>query len=95
MAERVRLAPHPAKDKHGDPLFPQLRSIIADGYGLVGYTGDPPWHRVQFINWYASQEPWILTAVKVLVETEFGVRPDSIDSVPEPLTTPEPEEDDE
>jgi hypothetical protein len=93
MSERVKLAPHPAKNKHGDPLFPELRSIIADGYGLVGYTGDPPWHRVQFINWYASQEPWILTAVKSLVEAEFRVVPDSIDSVPEPIESATDEDD--
>ena len=70
-----------------------LRSIIADGYGLVGYTGDPPYHRVQFINWFAAQEPWIVTAVKVLVETEFGIKPDQISSVPEPVAVNE--EDDE
>jgi hypothetical protein len=94
MAERVKLAPHPARDSEGKPLFPELRSIIADGYGLVGYTGDPPWHRVQFINWYAAQEPWLVTAVKLLVDKEFGVLPDRVDSVPEPVAIPEESEDD-
>lgn len=86
MTARVRLEPHPSRDPEGNPLFPQLRSIVADGYGIIGYTGDPPWHRVQFINWYAAQEPWIMTAVKVLVEAEFGVKPDKITSVAEPIT---------
>lgn len=94
MAERVRLAPHPAKDKDGGPLFPELRSIIADGYGLVGYTGDPPHHRVQFINWQAAQEPWIVIAVRVLVASEFGKSPDVITSVAEPIENSD-EEDDE
>lgn len=93
MAERVRLEAHPAKNKDGGPLFPQLRSIIADGYGLVGYTGDPPYHRIQFINWYASQEKWIIDAVNRLVQDEFGVRPDVIASVPEPVTDTEEDED--
>lgn len=94
MTERVRLAPHPAKNKDGGPLFPELRSIIADGYGLVGYTGDPPYHRVQFINWQASQEPWIVTAVKALVEAEFGLQPDMIITVAEPIATDKEDEDD-
>lgn len=94
MAAKVYLAPHPSKDNDGNPLFPQLRSIMAEGYGLVGYTGDPPLHSVQFINWYASQEPWIVTAVKVLVETEFGVRPDKITSVTEPIDLNSEEDDD-
>lgn len=94
MAERVRLEPHPAKNKDGEPLFPELRSIIADGYGLVGYTGDPPYHRVQFINWQASQEPWIVAAVKALVEAEFGLQPDMITTVAEPIATDKEDEDD-
>lgn len=94
MSERVRLAPHPAKNKQGGPLFPMLRSIIADGYGLVGYTGDPPYHRIQFINWQASQEPWIVSAVTELVTAEFGVSPDMITSVAEPIEI-NSEEDDE
>ena len=94
MAERVRLAPHPAKNKDGGPLFPELRSIIADGYGLGGYTGDPPYHRVQFINWQASQETWIVAAVKALVEAEFGLQPDMIITVAEPIATDKEDEDD-
>ena len=94
MAERVRLAPHPAKNKDGGPLFPELRSIIDDGYGLVGYTGDPPYHRVQFINWQASQETWIVAAVKALVEAEFGLQPDMIITVAEPIATDKEDEDD-
>ena len=93
MSGRVKLAPHPAKNSEGEPLFPQLRSIIADGYGLVGYTGDPPYHRIQFINWFASQDSWIVTEAKLLVQQEFGVIPDRITSVMEPVE--ETEEDDD
>ena len=92
MTARVRLEPHPSQDRDGNPIFPNLRSIIADGYGLIGYTGDPPYHRVQFINWYASQEPWIVTGVKVLVETELGVAPDQITTVAEPSEVNEEDE---
>lgn len=94
MAERVRLAPHPAKNKDGGPLLPMLRSIIADGYGLVGYTGDPPYHRIQFINWQAAQEPWIVSAATQLVEAEFGLKPDMITTVAEPIANDNEDEDD-
>lgn len=95
MAERVRLAPHPAKNKDGGPLFPMLRSIIADGYGLVGYTGDPPYHRIQFINWQAAQETWLVSAATQLVEAEFGLKPDMITTVAEPIGSETQDEDDE
>lgn len=94
MADRVYLASHPSRNKNGEPLFPALRSIIADGYGMVGYTGDPPLHNVQFINWQASQEAWIIEAVKRLVEAEFGCQPDQITSVMEPQEIESEDEDD-
>lgn len=94
MADRVKLAPHPSRSKDGQPLFPELRSIIADGYGLVGYTGDPPLHNVQFINWQASQEKWVVDAVRQLVEAEFGRQPEQITSVMEPAQIDSEDEDD-
>lgn len=93
MSGRVKLAPHPAKDGDGNPLFPHLRSIIADGYGLVGYTGDPPYHRIQFINWFAAQDAWIVTETKLMVEQEFGVVPDRVTSVMEPMEASEEDDD--
>ena len=93
MAERVRLAPHPAKNKEGGPLFPELRSIIADGYGLIGYTGDPPHRPIQFINFYAAQEKWIVDQSFEAVKQEFGTEPSAVTSVPEPIQVETPEDD--
>jgi len=94
MSSKVWLAPHPAKNKEGGPLFPELRSIIAEGYGLVGYTGDPPQRPIQFINFYAAQEKWIVDQSFELVKQEFGTEPSAVTSVPEPIQA-ETVEDDE
>ena len=93
MSGKVRLAPHPAKNKDGGPLFPELRSIIADGYGLVGYTGDPPHRPIQFINYYAAQEKWVIDQACELVKQEFGAFPSAVASVPEPVEFETPEDD--
>ena len=95
MSGKVWLAPHPAKNKDGGPLFPELRSIIADGYGLVGYTGDPPRRPIQLINFYAAPEKWVIDQACELVKQEFGAEPSEVTSVPEPIQTEAPDEDDD
>lgn len=82
--ERVTLTEHPSRNSEGGPLFPDLRAIRLDGK-VVGYTGDPPYHRVSFIDHWAGMDPWVVNAVKILVETEFKVKPDRISNVPEPI----------
>lgn len=97
MASELELRPHPSKHPEtGAPLFPQLRSIWAPGYGtaskdnpyghgLVGYTGDPPYHRITFINHWAGKNIGFVTAARILVEQEFGISPDKWTNVPEPV----------
>lgn len=86
----ISLRPHPSKDEYGNPLFPQLRSIWVDGL-QVGYTGDPPWHRVSFIIHGFGANEEVVSKVRELVKAEFGLEPDRVINVPE-FIEPESEE---
>ena len=87
MSNRVTLDEHPSRNESGGPLFPELRSIKLDGK-TIGYTGNPPYHRVSIIDHWAGTEDWIMTQVKILVEAEFKIKPDMISVVPEPPDMP-------
>lgn len=81
---RVTLAEHPTRNASGGSAFPQLREIRLDGK-RIGYTGDPPFHRISFIDHWAGEEKWVEEEAVRLVEAEFGVKPDRVTNVPEPV----------
>lgn len=82
----VELRAHPAQaeDIHGKkavdkdgkpvPLFPDERSIYADGI-LVGYVGSAPERIPMFIHHACGADAEFVAEVKELIKKEFGVTP--------------------
>lgn len=84
---QVELRPHPSKDANGEPVFPALRSIWAEGpEGMMccGYTGDPPHHRLTFIIHGFGEDDEVVAKATELVRAEFGIDPDRVTNVPPP-----------